>query len=190
MTLRMVVLALGALLVLAGCSDNGNEGDGSGAAIVDLPTPEPVVAGEPTPTPQPEGLLIDEPALLETEECFNTYDLFIERLDETRRITTVVDCRRPHEGEIYATHQHPAGPNEPYPGSAAIQDWANVACLDAFEAFVGTPYVLSALEIGTFRPSKAEWEGEGRDAGPLRTINCYVYAPGAQLSGPMSGSEL
>lgn len=183
----LIVCALA--LVVVGCTDDGDQADGPAPAILDLPTPEPVVAGEPTPTPQPEGRIIDEPFLLEVEECFNTYDFYIARLDETRRITTVVDCRRPHEGEVYASYTHPAEAAAPFPGSSDLQDWANVQCLQAFEEFIGTPYVLSALEIGAFRPTAGDWEGDGRDA-PLRTITCYVYAPGAQLSGPMMGSGL
>ncbi len=68
--------------------------------------------------------------------------------------------------------------------------WSNVACHSSFAEFVGTPYELSALEIGTIRPDEETWTGEGEreGLGVHRQVLCYLYAPGAQLSGPMLNS--
>ncbi len=156
-----------------------------------LPTPEQLVVG-PTPTRQPEGRVLDR-FLLEPGMCFNTYEIYSEQLDEVTIFTTIVDCRRPHDGEVYSNLlPYPGGEDgeAPFPGNSAIQEWGNLECYGLFEAFVGTPYELSALEIGLIRPTTDDWEGEGRpNSEPTRSALCYVFAPGTQLSGPMQGSE-
>ncbi len=188
---RILATIMAIAITASGCTAGDNGAEGPAPAIVDLPTPEAVAPGEEAPTPQPEGRIIDTAFLLEIEECFNTYDFYIARLDETRKITTVVDCRRPHEGEVFDTATHPAEPDAPYPGSSALLEWGNIQCLERFEEFIGRPFVLSALQIGLVRPTSDEWEGDpvAGDA-PVRDVHCYVFAPGAQLSGSMSGSEL
>lgn len=183
---RVVGLLTAMLAVAAACTggDGGEGRDGPAPAIVAIPTAV-AAEGEEAPTPAPEGRIVDKYEL-EIEECFNRYDILNELLDEVQEFTTVVDCRRPHDGEIFASFFHPAEAGAPYPGSAAMLEWSNIACLGAFEEFVGTPFVLSALEIGTIRPIEEFWEDEARTH---REVLCYVFAPDAQLSGPMRGSE-
>jgi hypothetical protein len=188
---RILFAAVALALVAVGCTGGDNAADGTAPAIVGLPTPETAAPGQEAPTPQPEGRIIETGFLLETQECFNTYDFYIARLDETRKITTVVDCRRPHEGEVFASYTHPAERAAPYPGSAAVVEWGNIQCLDSFDTFIGRPFVLSALQIGLIRPTAEEWEGDPvAGVAPTRLVHCYVFAPEAQLSGSMSGSEL
>ncbi len=183
---RSPPLLLAALALASACTSGlgDDAGDSAGPAIVARPpTPEPVEGAAPTPVP--EGRVEDK-FELEVEQCFNRYELYVEQLDEYQELTTVVDCRRPHDGEVYATHFHPAEAGAPYPGTAEIERWSNVACYESFEEFVGTPYELSALQIGTIRPVAEFWEDPARQH---REVICYVHAPDAQLSGPMRASE-
>ena len=88
--------------------------------------------------------------------------------------------------EVFASHFHPAPAEAPFPGPTEMERWGNVACYDSFDEFVGAPYELSALEIGSIRPVDETWSDP---VGLHREVLCYVYAPDAQLSGPMRNSE-
>ena len=79
-------------------------------------------------------------------------------------------------------------PGDLFPGNSEIQRWANLACYERFEEFVGTPYELSALEIGTIQPTEDDWDGEEGVVEPERTVLCYVFAPDNQLEGAMQNS--
>jgi hypothetical protein len=187
---RRVVLGVCALaLVASGCTGDGSPDAGSKPAILDLPTPEAHAGGEIAPTPVPEGRATNE-FELDVETCFNTYEFYFEQIDETRERTTVVDCRRPHDGEVYAIYDHPAEQNFPYPGGSQLREWSNIQCLQSFEDFVGTPFVLSLLQIGSVAPGADDWDGESdaSDGTKVRSFRCYVFAPDAQLSGSMGGS--
>lgn len=151
-------------------------------AIVQI-TPQPT--GDDQPTPQPEGR-IENQYDLEVSWCFNRYEIYSEQFDEISEVTTVVDCRRPHDGEVYATFFHPAPAEAPYPGNSETERWGKLSCYSAFDGFVGVDYELSALEIGIIRPTEDTWTGEGLH----REVTCYVYAPDAQLTGAMERSGI
>ena len=68
--------------------------------------------------------------------------------------------------------RYPAGDDDPFPGDDAMIDHAEVECLDAFERWVGRPYLESALELSYLWP-----QAEGWDLGD-RTILCLAYRPG------------
>jgi len=180
----LVALLIGTALVVAACSGGGDgNADGNGPQILLAPTPG-AVEGVPTPTRVPEGRVEDK-FVLEVGMCFNTYDLYLEQIDETQEFTTVVDCRRPHDGEVFATHFHQADAEAPYPGTTEIERFSNIQCHGSFEEFVGTAYEVSALEIGTIRPTEQTWQTE---ESIHREVICYLYVPGGQLAGPMANS--
>ena len=132
-----------------------------------------------------EGKIVAFLYELSSEDCFNEYRLVDDRTGDISDLTTIVDCRRPHDAEIYSEYVHPAGPGEPYPGRTEIERWSSIKCFEGFKSFVNSDYVLSALEIGTIPPQREDWE-----IGLYRTTACYVYAPGSQLSGSMRGSGI
>ena len=132
-----------------------------------------------------EGKIVAFLYELSSEDCFNEYRLVDDRTGDISDLTTIVDCRRPHDAEIYGEYVHPAGPGEPYPGRTEIERWSAIKCFDGFKDFVGSDYVLSDLEIGSIPPEQEDWE-----IGLYRTTACYVYAPGSQLSGSMRGSGI
>ncbi len=184
---RLSCVLLAALGLAAGActTGGGSGGEGSDAPAIVARPPTPESAEGPAPTPVMEGRAEDK-YVLEVEMCFNRYELYVEQLDQYQELITVVDCRRPHDGEVYASHFHPAEAGAPYPGTAEIERWSNTECYGSFEEFVGTPYELSALEIGSIRPVAEFWEDPAR---VHREVICYVFAPDAQLSGPMGASE-
>lgn len=177
-------LVVVALLFATACTSATGDDDADDVkpAIIQV---TPQSTGQDQPTPVPEGR-VENQYDLEVSWCFNQYDFLVESTEETQEITTVVDCRRPHEGEVYATYFHPAGAERPYPGNREIERWANVNCYDGFEEFTGVAFELSELQIGTIRPTEETWTGEGTH----REVTCYVYAPDAQLTGPMQGSGI
>lgn len=59
-----------------------------------------------------------------------------------------------------------------FPGEDALEDEARRHCPTQFEAWVGTPYELSDLEIGWVLPTEEGWENGDR------TVACTVYDPG------------
>lgn len=175
--LRLVTAAaLGFILLISGCTDGENSADDK-PGIVDAPEVE-----EDERVPEGSEVV---PTDLQSSQCFNQYEILLPGDDELLDLTTLVDCRRPHDGQIFSVLEHPAAAGVDYPGDSSLDLWAELQCYDRFEAFVGVVYELSVLEIGTIRPNEENW-----DAGPYRGVHCYVHSPGGQLSGFMGGSEL
>jgi hypothetical protein len=186
-TRRLLVVAAAAALVSAtGCSGGGgNAAAEPEAAIVTDDSDEAdadVDAAEERPL---EGRTIDRFAL-ETGMCFNEYVVTDDETGDTSELTTRVDCRREHDGEVYAEHVHPADGTVQFPGTSELQLWGTEACYDDFAVFVGERYELSRLEIGVIVPDEPSWT-----AGLYRTVTCYVRAgDGELLSGSMRGTAL
>lgn len=124
-----------------------------------------------------------QPGQLEPGDCFNEYR-YRDRAEVLQQITTIVECSRPHDKEVYFNVEHPAPDGAPFRGREEISQFARDKCLDAFEEFVGEEYVLSQLEIGFFQPSYETWISTDND----RSVSCYVhpYEEGRQLQGSMS----
>ena len=177
-----VFLALCILLLAFGaCSSAEEEESGFGPAII----PGALAKTGNANTLVLEGKIVAFLYELSSEDCFNEYRLVDERTGDISDLTTIVDCRRPHDAEIYGEYVHPAGSGEPYPGRTEIERWSAIKCFEGFKDFVGSDYVLSDLEIGSIPPEREDWE-----IGLYRTTACYVYAPGSQLSGSMRGSGI
>lgn len=174
-----VALVLAAL-ALSACSGDGDadpEADGDAPSIVRA---EDI---DPDATPEPrllEGTVVT-PDMLEVGDCFNQYEA-TETYDAT---TTVVDCRRPHDGEVYLVPIHPSVAEDPFPGRIELDRWANATCWEAFEGAIGVEYELSILRLGTILPLQDQWE-----LGLYRQVKCYVFADDGQLSGVYAGSGL
>lgn len=183
--LLLAALILGALAT-SGCSGDGDDGDAEpAAAIVDAATGDAGGDAEATEERPLEGQSINRFAL-ETGMCFNDYVLTDPDTGETDDLTTTVDCRREHNGEIYAEHIHPADATVPFPGTSELQRWGTEVCYRDFADFVGEVYELSRLEIGVIVPDEPSWT-----EGLYRTVACYVRAgDGELLSGSMRGAAL
>ena len=91
-----------------------------------------------------------------------------------------VACDADHNGEIVGVAEQPDGS---FPGVPAIEAIAEGACLAAFQAYVGTGYETSRLDMFYLYPSSETW-----DAGD-RQIACLAVAPaGELLSGSVAGT--
>lgn len=176
------------LVVATACSGGGDDAEAEpAAAIVTAPDVDADAAADPDAVEERplEGRTVDRFAL-ETGMCFNEYVLTDAETGETNELTTRVDCRRAHDGEVYAEHIHPADATVPFPGSSELQRWGTEVCYEDFAGFVGEVYELSRLEIGVIVPDEPSWT-----AGLYRTVACYVRAgDGELLSGSMRDAAL
>ncbi len=168
-------------LVALGCSSD-NEQESSNVASI-LPGALSRMGDADTLTL--EGEIVNFQYELRREDCFNEYRLIDEETGDITDLTTIVDCRRPHDAEIYKEFVHPATAEEPYPGKTELERWSAIKCYEAFKDFVGSDYERSALEIGYIPPEQEDWE-----IGLYRIVTCYVYVPESQLSGSMQGSKI
>ncbi len=178
----LYVIAFSSLFLGAvGCSsDNGQESSNEASIL-----PGALSRMGDADTLTLEGEIVNFQYELRLEDCFNEYRLIDEDTGDITDLTTIVDCRRPHDAEIYKEIVHPATAEEPYPGKTELERWSAIKCYETFKDFVGTDYELSALEIGYIPPVQEDWE-----IGLYRIITCYVYVPDSQLSGSMQGSKI
>jgi hypothetical protein len=97
---------------------------------------------------------------------------------------TSVDCATPHDVEIGAVFDMPAG-NVSFPGRAAVDGYANEQCLSRFSAYVGADYEASSLDYYIVAPGSDGWhDGDRRMA-------CVLYQTDFQpLTGSVEGSGL
>ena len=98
--------------------------------------------------------------------------------DQSGQITEPTNMT--HAYEVYALSTIPDGA---YPGDDVVEGQADNACTDAFEAFVGTSYDDSVLDVYYFFPTKSSWNLL-RD----RTITCSV-SDGESTIGSLKGSK-
>lgn len=165
---RQLALVAIAVLGLTSCSstDPADETGSEQAIIVEAePTPEAFDASDPE---QLAGVSIN-PSAIQAGDCFNEYR-YRDRTEFLQQITTIVGCDGPHDREAYYLTEYPADDGAPAPPEETLRRWAQSACLDEFEAFVGLEYVLSALEIGVVIPSFESWTDDDD-----RNVICFVY---------------
>lgn len=91
----------------------------------------------------------------------------------------LVPCDQPHDYEFYSESELPAGD---YPSD--VDALAEPICVDAFEAFVGTPYDQSSLEVTWFTPTQEGWEQQDD-----RLVQCIIFDPAGETTGSVQGSK-
>ncbi|HWB71157.1 MAG TPA: septum formation family protein, partial [Egibacteraceae bacterium] len=95
----------------------------------------------------------------------------------------VVSCDQPHDNEVFALLNYPAGATDPYPGQEAVQNWAEENCQgSAFQAYVGMDYASSRYYTTYLSPTADTWEQGDRE------VVCYLYVPDEQVTGSARGS--
>lgn len=102
----------------------------------------------------------------------------------------VVPCTRPHTQEVFAEFAYgsvgaasTSTTSDNYPGVAALQTYANGACLQDFAAYVGIDYRYSSLFYTYMLPSARSWSGNDR------TVVCLITTTGQQLTASVRGSR-
>ena len=110
-------------------------------------------------------------------DCFNDpEDLTQVELESVE----TVDCSEPHDNEIYYEYSMA---DAAFPGMNAAMESAFSRCVDEFEAFVGTPYLESSLDVFPITPTEQSWaDGD-------RVVYCALYAMDlSRLRGSMQDS--
>lgn len=99
----------------------------------------------------------------------------------------VVACSKPHTQEVYAqvSYQDPTGATpSTFPGPDALRAFAEGACAQRFQSYVGVAYQDSSLFFTYLLPSARSWE-QGDD----RTVLCLVTTTGQKLTASVKGSK-
>jgi Septum formation len=104
----------------------------------------------------------------------------------------VVACTDPHTQEVFANVTYGSGPpgatttsvSPDFPGTAVMMTYANGACLEQFQAYVGVDYQDSTLYYTYLMPSARSWSSNDRK------IVCLITTTGQQLTASVKGSHL
>ena len=78
-----------------------------------------------------------------------------------------IPCSEPHDNEVYAVLDVPLAS---FPGDEEIGNFADEACLEQFETFVGRSYETSTLDIFPIYPNRRSWSVQGD-----REVICAVF---------------
>jgi len=103
-----------------------------------------------------------------------------------------VPCSQPHTQEVFANVTYGAGPpgatttsvGTDFPGTPAVMTYANGACLEQFQSYVGVDYQDSTLYYTYLMPSARSWSSNDR------RIVCLITTTGQQLTASVKGSHL
>ena len=99
----------------------------------------------------------------------------------------VVSCTQPHTQETYAI-VHMSGDvaqaDAPYPGPAALKQFADGQCAQRYAGYVGVAYPDSSLFFTYLLPSPRGWQADDR------SVVCIVTTTGSQLTKSVKGSRL
>jgi hypothetical protein len=97
-------------------------------------------------------------------DCLNPAD----DLSGDISVIAVVPCMEPHSQEVFATVKHPEGP---YPGAAAVSNWADASCLTQLEADLDLT-LADGIFISYLLPSFDGWNKNDD-----RTVICVMVFP-------------
>ena len=116
-------------------------------------------------------------------DCFNDTAALASGEDTEIYSLPGVPCSEPHDNEVYAVFDMQL---ESYPEGDTMSVMAFDACRDRFEAFVGTDYDSSSLDISTLYPTADSWKFQND-----REVVCAVFDVNAQkLTGSVEGTAI
>lgn len=104
-----------------------------------------------TTLPAPPGSQIF-PSDLQVGDCFDD-----PAAGDIVDFVTLRDCDEPHDNEVFALVDHPAGPDVPYPGDFEAEVQFFELCVALFEEYVGNSYQSSILEVFPYWPLERTW---------------------------------
>lgn len=151
--------------------------------------------------PAPRAALLLAGVLLATAACSGSDDdatsvsifdlevgdcvLAAEEVSAEVETVTRVGCSVPHELELFSEVAFTTATGEAgaFPGEAALVTFADGACAEGFEDYVGVDYRDSALFFTYLLPSARGW-----DQGPDTSVLCFVTTTGEQLTASVEGS--
>lgn len=91
----------------------------------------------------------------------------------------LLPCSEPHTHEAYFVVEHPDGP---YPGSTAIETFAEQQCVGSFSDYVGIELSESRFFFTYLYPSVSTWNDD-KD----RQIVCFVVSRDEPIVGSVKG---
>lgn len=94
----------------------------------------------------------------------------------------VVPCTEKHSQEAFAVESYTTG--DAYPGDSALSAFADGACLEKYQGYVGVAYQDSSLFYTYLLPSARSWN-EGKD----RKVVCIITTTGEQLTKSVKDSQ-
>ncbi len=94
----------------------------------------------------------------------------------------LVPCTEEHTHEVFFKAEHPEGP---YPGSAAIEEFAERQCVGAYYDYVGVELSESIYYYTYLFPSVSTWNDE-KD----RQVVCFVVSREQLLTASVQGTKL
>jgi hypothetical protein len=149
-------------------------------------TPEAFDEGD-TGTDSPGTDLNDVDGQMISVYDLSVGDCFDDTAEDLINEVEVVPCEGPHDNEVFAIFDHPAGADEAFPGEE-LETYTDEECTSAFEEFVGTPYDQSALYYFPIRPTEETWDQGDRE------IVCALYGVDdntdpIKIEGSMQGSN-
>ena len=181
----LLPLLLLVILITAGCVQSSQRSRGTQPLPLEsAPTEQEVTptvladTASTTTTLLPEGLISDA-ANVEVGQCFNNYRFENERTGTSENLFTLIDCRRPHEGEVYHQTSHSAAPDAEYPGDRAMENWEQEECYKNFADWVGQEYELSELGFSSLRPDAQLWNDTSNPSS--RRLSCYLRSTDESL---------
>ena len=113
---------------------------------------------------------------LRVGDCFDLKDPDAEELEDV----TGLPCTSEHQYEVFHVGSMPEGS---FPTDDGFLAWLEVNCVPAFDAYVGTIYDNSTLDISWLQPTLDLWnDGD-------RSIQCSVFDPNDdRLTGSLKGA--
>lgn len=191
---RALAISILVLLGASACGGSGSSGEGTSpttepAAVSadDVETPATVTdSSDPADTTggdeaDPDAGTLTFADHLSTGDCFD--DQFDDQGDyDYSRPPIIVPCDQAHDNEVVLVTDHPAGPDDPFPGSDAFDGFFDETCIPAFEEFLGAPGDDTAVSGYYMSPVEEEW------ATGSRSFACILYLPAAQLAGSVEGA--
>ncbi|MDQ1395041.1 MAG: hypothetical protein QOG64_300 [Acidimicrobiaceae bacterium] len=94
----------------------------------------------------------------------------------------VLTCTQPHTEEAFAVIPYDKG--DVYPGDKLLRAFADGACLEKYQSYVGVAYTDSSLFYTYLLPSARGWS-DGKD----RNVICLVTTTGEKLTTSVKGSN-
>jgi hypothetical protein len=113
------------------------------------------------------------------ENIIDTGDCFV--AEEAVDLSPEVRCDAPHDGEVIAVFELPAGA---WPGADEAKRAADAGCVERFAAYVGIAYGDSEFEVNSVPPLELTWDRSGG-----RNAFCLAQLPGEPMSESMQGAR-
>ena len=130
--------------------------------------------------PKPQAVSVFQ---VSVGQCFATPEKVQQELADIQS----VPCDVPHRQEAYSIvgYQAPTGvQGDAYPGDSALAAYADAACAQSFQDYVGISYLDSTLYFTYLLPSARSWQESGD-----RSVICFATTTGEELSSTVKGTK-